>query len=1131
MALIPEYIGPYRVLRSIAVGGMAEVYEVQDPASEERLALKLLVAVRAALDRFDREYEAMTRLNHPGIVRVYHYGLHQGHPWLTMELLRGVPAQSHIKRIGQPGTPQRLREVLRMGYHVAMALNYIHDRKLVHRDVKSANVLVLPDDRIKVLDLGAAHLIDGQRITQEGEFVGTFAYASPEQIMGKAIDHRSDLYSLGVLLFRLATGRRPFNSRDSEQLVRAHLREAPPDPRGLVSDLPEELCRVILSLLAKRPDQRPTSAEEVARALEHLHGRPFSARSRLAIHEITSASRGAERRALWDYFDTDDASTLVVVSGEDGSDRVRFLDTLQQEAADRAWGAYLCMLRRGDALKRLVATLVQMAQDCDDVAQAEPLVDVLRRCSAGPALAQPLERARLRQAAADLARLRTRGGQGALLLIQEVHRADPFTLELLAAMSRALQGERHSFRLVASIRASTLQKAPFARALTHGHVISLTSLSPTQVAVAVGNMLGRRPPSAELSRRLHTVTAGQPLYVEQAVQRMVASGGLEAQDNRLLWADEATEVPAPDAAVKNAERALRGLPVAWLRIVEAIVVADDAKCTATLAQMTGWRPAEVQTVLEELHEAGVVVYRPSGEGPLEWRHPWMPRLVADVMHPARACVLRRRLAEASGELPPSKGAVHALVEVGEHDQAARSAVALARALLKGHEVRSALETLEPVVRTLGQAEIGADGIELLLCFADCLRRVRPTDPENGKLLARARALAEEEGSELTQARLDLAQARLFMAIGHYGNYRKYLLQGWGRGSTLDHAPLAAALATELARSYRWHGDLGRAETWVERALGAGQDSGDLALLGEAVLQSAACMTARGQLADAEQAYSLALDDFRQAGDDPGFWRALAQWTNVLRLQGRYSEALSQLHQRLPEASQSQDPAPYVELLQAAAWVELDLSRLGRAQEYTDELAAAVGRGEHLHLRLQTKLLTGRIMLASGQLRSAAYLLQEVQRSARNAELIVLAERARASLAETLHQLGDHATAASLFQSAVLGLLGAGDLTVLAEGVRCRARTLATRQDPQEIFRPVGRLLQEEPMALLRLEEQLARGEWHHARGAEEASRQAYREAAMVLNVLATSLNDTDRAALRVHPWSTRIRQGLRAAAR
>ena len=120
----------------------------------------------------------MIRLNHPSIVRVYHYGFHQGQPWLTMELLRGQPAQSFVKRTGRPGSEERTAEVLRIGYHVSKALHYIHDRKLVHRDLKSANVLVLPDERVKLLDFGAAAVLDAtERITLDGEFVGTFAYA------------------------------------------------------------------------------------------------------------------------------------------------------------------------------------------------------------------------------------------------------------------------------------------------------------------------------------------------------------------------------------------------------------------------------------------------------------------------------------------------------------------------------------------------------------------------------------------------------------------------------------------------------------------------------------------------------------------------------------------------------------------------------------------------------------------------------------------------------------------------------------------------------------------------------------------------------------------------------------------
>ena len=162
---MPSTIGGYRVLRPIARGGMAEVYQVEDPVSGEHLALKLLVQTGGALPRFNREYEAMIRLNHPNIVRVYHYGLHGDLPWLTMELIDGTPVQAYAKRCGRAGTERRTKEVIRVAHDLALALDHIHHRGWVHRDLKSANVLVLPDGRVK-LGAQVVHCIAGGQVKE-----------------------------------------------------------------------------------------------------------------------------------------------------------------------------------------------------------------------------------------------------------------------------------------------------------------------------------------------------------------------------------------------------------------------------------------------------------------------------------------------------------------------------------------------------------------------------------------------------------------------------------------------------------------------------------------------------------------------------------------------------------------------------------------------------------------------------------------------------------------------------------------------------------------------------------------------------------------------------------------------------
>jgi tetratricopeptide (TPR) repeat protein len=1123
---VPEHIGPYRVLRPIATGGTAEVYEVQDPASGERLALKLLVAVATSLKRFNREYEAMIRLNHPSIVRVYHYGLHQGHPWLTMELLRGHPAQTVVKRSGKPGSTERTTEVLRIGYHLARAIHYLHDRHLVHRDLKSANVLVLPDERIKLLDFGAAALLDAtEKITIDGEFVGTFAYASPEQISGRQVDHRSDLYSLGVLLYRLATGQRPFEADDPNLLARHHLHTPPPDPSTLAPGLDPGLTELVLQLLAKSPGDRPPSADHVAQTLERLHGKPFSSRSRLAVHEPSSVTRDAQHHALWRHLVDGPTCTMVLAMGEEGSDRIRFLETVRQAATDRGWGMYGVQMRPGQGLQRLIDALVQMGRDCDPDA-ARPLIEGLRSLS-GDVLANPKDRATLRQLAASVVRLRTRGNRPILLAIQEVHRADSLAVDLLGGLRRALHTEETPLKLVASGRASQLDSgSDLVRRLGEAYRIALEPLTPHEVAIAVGNMLGRRPPPAELARRIHEITQGEPLYVEEAVQDLVDLGGIEADGSRLAWAEHSMDLAAPERARVNAERLLAEIPVLHRRVLEAMAVARDAVDPPVLARMLGWAVAELGMILGLLSQRGVLRFGMEHGPRPDWRIPVLAELVRQELHPARRAALYRGLAAASTGHPPTRGGIEATMAVGRTRDAVRAVVGLARSLVDHSLVRAALDLLQPVVDRLDPRDVGPHVAEVHLLHARCLLTVSPTDPTNARSIARARALAEELGDRSLTARAYLVQARMFELIGHYANASKQIRAAWEQRPPDDDV-ITAQVAIELARSARRHGDLPKAEQWIDQAIEAAERAQDVGLQATANSESAACMLCRGNLPDAERTLSRAMQMFERADQRAGFWKALARWATVLRHQGRYSEALSQLYQRLPESSQCQDPTPYTELLLTTAWVELDLSRLGRAQECTDELAATVHRGEHLHLRLEAQILKARILLSSGQFRNAQYMVQEVHRSARNADLPVLAERARALLAEVLYAVGDREQSAREFQSAILGLMGSEDLPALAEGCRARARTQATERDPEEIFKPVRRLLEEQQMPLLQLELLLARSAWHRAANRKDDARIALREAATVLNKVATDLSDTDRAALRVHPWSSWIRRALR----
>ena len=314
---IPDWIGPYRVLRPIARGGMAEVYEVEERQSGEHLALKLLTQTGGALPRFNREYEAMIRLNHPNIVRVYNYGFYNQLPWLSMELVEGTAIQAYAKRCGKPAPEERTREVLRVAHDLALALDHVHGRGLVHRDLKSANVLVLPDSRVKLIDFGTARVTNPvQAITAEGEFIGTFAYASPEQLVqwkGRSRAPISTASGCSCSGSPPASGRsRP---RRPSDLARLHVHEPaaePPSrwPPAFRHRLEEDHPR------APREEPRctgpPPGQEVAADARRRSRGSRSCPPGTLDIdigHERL-VGREDQIRQLWDFLDEGDAFEL-----------------------------------------------------------------------------------------------------------------------------------------------------------------------------------------------------------------------------------------------------------------------------------------------------------------------------------------------------------------------------------------------------------------------------------------------------------------------------------------------------------------------------------------------------------------------------------------------------------------------------------------------------------------------------------------------------------------------------------------------------------------------------------------------------------------------------------------------------
>jgi hypothetical protein len=267
-------LGPYRVVRQLGAGGMGAVYLATDTRLGRKIALKVMLpryaANPAAKERFLREARAAAQVSHDNVVTVYEADERGGVPYIAMQLLQGYPLDEYLRKKGGPG----LAQILRIARETAAGLAAAHALGLVHRDIKPGNLwLEAPHGRVKVLDFGLAKPVDADvELTRSGAVVGTPAYMSPEQARGQKVDARADLFSLGVVLYRLTTGRLPFHGENTMAVLMALGTEEPTPVRELNPAVPEALEALIHQLLAKDPARRPQTADEVAEAVARLGG-------------------------------------------------------------------------------------------------------------------------------------------------------------------------------------------------------------------------------------------------------------------------------------------------------------------------------------------------------------------------------------------------------------------------------------------------------------------------------------------------------------------------------------------------------------------------------------------------------------------------------------------------------------------------------------------------------------------------------------------------------------------------------------------------------------------------------------------------------------------------------------------
>jgi class 3 adenylate cyclase/tRNA A-37 threonylcarbamoyl transferase component Bud32 len=568
--------GRYEVVRFLGEGGRKRVYLAHDALLQREVAVSAFKSEgvdEQALTRARREAEAMGRLgDHPNVVTVHDIGEDNGALFLVSQFmsggdLAGLLAQAEDRRLA-------VDEVVRVARDVARALEHAHAHGVIHRDIKPQNVWLAPDGTAKLGDFGLALAADRSRLTIEGMMVGTVAYMPPEQGLGRSADARSDLYSLGAVMYEALSGVPPFVGGDAAAIISQHVSMTPVAPSWHRSDVPRPLETLVLKLLAKAPEDRPQSAAEAGAALDAVAaaasgaGEPQrdvgDALDRLT--EGTFLGRERETKDLRTAIDEVVAGRgrVSVLAGEAGIGKTRLASEVAAYAELRGaqvlWGrcyegegspAYwpwvqviraYAQTRDPDALKS------ELGSGASDVAQVvSELRERLPDLAEPPALDPEHARFRLFDSISSFLR-NASSGRPLVIVLEDLHLADKPSLLLLQFVARELHGTRIlllcTFRDAELDADHPLHDVQASLSHTPGYQrIRLRGLSKREVFVLlqeVSRQSLETPDELAFADAVYEESGGNPYFIEELIRHLVESGVIYQRDGR--WVSDARHI-------------------------------------------------------------------------------------------------------------------------------------------------------------------------------------------------------------------------------------------------------------------------------------------------------------------------------------------------------------------------------------------------------------------------------------------------------------------------------------------------------------------------------------------------------------------------------------------------------------